>query len=382
MNLKFSAFIILSTLVVSCSQPVKTAKDLIVLDLSQDLTVESKLTLSQMASDISYIKLESNPECLIGRIEQYSISKNYILIYDLRQPKILLFNRQGKFLRSISHNGSGPGEYFRPYDVRITKDEKYVLISDMKKVIRFGFDGKLVGETRLPGAAWKIDTFEGGIIGFFTSSYSPLVENYGIIFFDWDGKATGKLLRRNWDNLKISMTVRGKVFYYINDELRINEGYFDTVYAIRSNRSIEPRIIFKDPHGKVEWTMADPNFHLETWMETPDYLFLNGPYKSRLHLMYMDKKTGLLYHLPFNIDLHTAGIPNDLDGGAPFWPHRYQDGSIYRIQEANTLKSVLDNPLIDKAVFTNHALRDKMLAFRKNLSDDDGPVLIEVKLKF
>jgi len=123
------------------------------------------------------------------------------------------------------------------------------------------------------------------------------------------------------------------------------------------------------------------NFQLDVWMETPDYLFFNGPYKNMMHPMYLEKKTGLVYHIPFNKDLHTAGIPNDLDGGAPFWPYRYQDGSVYRIQEANTLKSVLDNPIIDKSVFTNQTLRDKLVAFKANLSDEDGPILIEIKLK-
>lgn len=33
----------------------------------------------------------------------------------MRQPKVLLFNRQGKFLRKISQKGSGPGEFFRPF---------------------------------------------------------------------------------------------------------------------------------------------------------------------------------------------------------------------------------------------------------------------------
>ena len=381
MNPKFSALIILLSLAVSCSQPVKNSKDLIVLDLSQDLTVESKMTLSQIATDINYIKLESNPDCFIQKIEQWSITGNYILVYDMRQPKVLLFNRQGKFLRNISQKGSGPGEFFRPYDVRITKNEKYVLISDIKKVIRFDLDGKLIGETKLPGLAWKIDTYDDGLIGFFTWNYSPLMDNYTIIFFDWDGKTTGKLMRRNWDNFEHRSMKRSDMFYYMKDELRINEGYFDTIYAVGPNRSIVPKIVLIDPHAKEDFSGDNPNFCFETCMETPDYLFLNGGYKNRMHPMYLDKKTGLVYHIPFNRELHSAGIPNDLDGGAPFWPLRYQDGSIYRIQEANTLKSVLDNPLIEKSVFTNQALRDKLLAFKKNLSDEDGPVLIEIKLK-
>jgi hypothetical protein len=381
MNLKFSAIILLGTLAVSCSQPVKTAKDLTVLDLSQDLTVESKMTLSQIATDIRYVKLESNPECFIKTIDQFSITNNYILIFDMKQPKVLLFNRQGKFLRNISQQGGGPGEFYHPNDVRISRDEKYILMNDIKKVIRFGFDGKLVGETKLPHIAWKIDTYNDGLIGFFNSNYSPAMDNFTIVFFDWNGKITGKLMRRNWAKIEHRSTVRRDMLYCMNDELRINQGYFDTVYAVGPNRSIEPKVVLIDPHAKEDFSGDNPNFCFETWIETRDFLFLKGCYKNRMHTMYMDKKTGLLYHIPFNKELRREAVPNDLDGGAPFWPLIDQDESLYQIQEARTLKSVLDNPLVDKSTFMNQALRDKMLAFKKNLSDDDGPVLIELKLK-
>jgi hypothetical protein len=381
MHLKFAAIIILLNMVVSCSQPVKNSKDLTVLDLSQDITVESKMTLSQIASDINYIKLESNPDCFIQRIEQWSITDNYILIYDQSPPKVLLFDRQGKFIRKIGNIGKGPGEFNRPSDVRISRDEKSILIKDFLKVIRFGFDGNFIGETKLPDFARNIDTFDDGLIGYFSSSNSSKMDNYSLAFFDWDGNCTGKLMKRDQDKIIKGKASRLAMFYSMDNEIRINDRFSDTVFAIRPDRTLVPEIVLKDPHGKEERTMENMNFQIDVWMETPDYLFYYGFEKNMVHPMYLDKKSGLIYHVPFHKDLHTMGIPNDLDGGSPFWPIRYQDGSVYKIQEANTLKSVLDNPLLDKAVFTNQALRDKLLAFKTNLSDEDGPVLIEIKLK-
>jgi len=84
----------------------------------------------------------------------------------------------------------------------------------------------------MPAVARNIDTFDDGLIGVFSSSNSPLMDNYTIIFFDWDGKTTGKLMKRNWDNFEHRSMKRSDMFYYMNDELRINEGYFDTVYAV------------------------------------------------------------------------------------------------------------------------------------------------------
>jgi len=380
MYLKLSALIFLLSLAVSCSQPPKKSESLTVLDLSQDISVESKMTLSQIASDINYTKLESNPDCFIQRIEQYSITDHYILIYDETQPKILLFNRQGKFLRSISHQGSGPGEYNRPNDVRISRDEKYILLMNFTKVIRFGFDGTLIGETQLPDFAQNIDTFDDGLIVFFGSN-STRMDDYSIAFFDWDGNCTGKRMKRDPDKLKNRSGTRAAMFYDMNNEIRINRNYSDTVYGIRTDRQLVPRLVLLDPHGNEERSLENMNFQLDTWMETPDFLFLTGAYKNRMHPMYLDEQTGLIYHIPFNTDLKTFGIPNDLDGGAPFWPQRYQDGSVYRIQDANRLKSVLDNPLMEKSAFTNQTLRDQLLEFKEYLSDEDGPVLIEIKLK-
>ncbi len=387
MSLKTTATIILVALISSCSPPGDTSGGLTVLDLSQDLTIKSEMMLSQIAKDIKYTKLESKPGCYIERIHQYSIAENYILIYDRNQSQILLFARNGEFLRKISRSGNGPGEFIYPKDVRISKDEKYILIHYSKKVIRFGFDGEFLGETSLPSSAKYIDAFDDGLVGFFTSPYAVMMDNYSIAFFDWDGNITGQLGKRNWDRLKSGYPVRRPMFYYLNDELRINEGYYDTVYAITPNRSIEPRIGIihnynYDPYEKVEddaW-MYNMNFQLDIWMEMPDYLFVNGSYKNMMHPMCLDKETGKIYHIPFNKDLKTYGIPNDLDGGAPFWPSRYQDGKVYSFKYSYQLKSVLDHELFDIADYKDQGLRNQLIAFKETLSDEDGPILIEIEL--
>ncbi len=319
------------------------------------------MKLSQIAEDINYIKLESNKKCYIKRIDKYSISDDYILIYDRNQGRILLFNHQGSFIRSISQNGSGPGEFVWPIDVRISRNKKFVLIHDQKKVTRFGFDEKLIGETQLPSGARYIDTFDNGLIGFLTWRYSQRMDNYSIAFFDWDGKITGQLMKRNWDRKQSGSRVRKSMFYYLNNELRINEGYYDTVYAITPNRSLEPRI------GIIHNYKYDPYEKYD-----PD---------ERMHPMCLDKETGKVYHFPYNKEFNTHGIPNDLDGGAPFWPSIYQDDKVYSFQYSHKLKSILDNELIDDSDFKSQILRDKLIRFKENLTEEDGPVLIEIILK-
>ena len=91
--------------------------------------------------------------------------------------------------------------------------------------------------------------------------------------------------------------------------------------------------------------------------------------------------SGKIYHILYNKELNSYGIPNDLDGGPPFWPSKYKNGKIISVQYAPQIKSVLDNELIDQAEFRDQELRKKLRDFRENLKEDDGPVIVEISLK-
>jgi hypothetical protein len=56
-------------------------------------------------------------------------------------------------------------------------------------------------------------------------------------------------------------------------------------------------------------------------------------------------------------------------------------------EEENTMENMnfrlevcLESP-IEKSVFKNQKLRDKLVALKASLSEENGPVLIEIKLK-
>jgi len=383
---KILASILLTLFTVSCSNPSDPATELLVWDLSQDLTVKSDMNLSQFADDISYVKLESRPGCFIGRIRKYSVTDNFILIYDFKQSQVMLFDRQGKFLRNISRSGKGPGEFVFPKDARISHDEKYVLILTTNKVLRYSFDGEFISETPMLGSANEVDTFENGLVAFYTSYASVAVDSYSIIYYDWDGRVTGKAGKRNWDRLDRKFSVYQSSFYFLQDELRIHEHYYDTVYAVTGGQELESRIRIMRNHDYDNYRMPRDwrekvDFCIDRWMETEDFIFTTGALKQSLHPLCLEKKSGKIYHYPYNKELSTYGIPNDLDGGPPFWPARYKDGRIISLQYASQIKSVLDNVIIDQAEFKDPDLRQNLLEFRKNLSAEDGPVIIEITLK-
>lgn len=388
-KLFYYLFVTISILcLTTCSVEQSNNENLIVLDFTGDLTVQSDFKLSDIAKNINYTKLEIKPDCFIQQYKRYDITNDYILVYDRRQDLIFLYNREGKFLRRISQKGKGPGEYNRPNDVRISSCGKYILIHTDKHVLRYGFDGKLLGNTDLPSWARIIDTYKDGLIGVYTSYYSTLMDNYTLITFDWDGNITGQYGRRNWDWLPPGSPSKSPGYYRFNGLLCFREGYCDTMYYFTEDQELKPRIYIKledqEYYRKIPIVgelNISKGYNPGGWLETKDRFYFMGHIKRKMHPLIYDKTLESFTHIPYDKDLGTMGIPNDLDGGAPFWPARYTNKTLFRLEYATKLKHVLDNELIDEAPFKNQQMRNRLMEFRNNLSDEDGLVLIEVILK-
>lgn len=77
-----------------------------------DVTNRTEIKLSDVTSDVTYVKLETNDSCLIGNNFQLYADDQYI--FSFSNGQIYLFDRKdGHFVRAISKRGEGPGEYSR-----------------------------------------------------------------------------------------------------------------------------------------------------------------------------------------------------------------------------------------------------------------------------
>lgn len=75
--------------------------------------VSFDLDISDILVDsIEIIKLETNDNCLIGKIGKISFTDQYILVSDPDVArKLYMFDKSGNFIKCIGRNGNGPGEY-------------------------------------------------------------------------------------------------------------------------------------------------------------------------------------------------------------------------------------------------------------------------------
>jgi len=69
--------------------------------------------LSEFVDSVIYIKLQTDPDCLMGRIRTIIIKEKYIYAFDQSQMAIFVFDMSGKYISKLDKQGNGPDEYRR-----------------------------------------------------------------------------------------------------------------------------------------------------------------------------------------------------------------------------------------------------------------------------
>ena len=93
----------------------RSESDLVIIDVSVD-NVE-KLDYKDLFSAYTAIPLETNDESLIATISKIYVTDEYIIIFDSKIATILLFLKNGNFVRRIGQKGNGPNEYLFLNDI-------------------------------------------------------------------------------------------------------------------------------------------------------------------------------------------------------------------------------------------------------------------------
>lgn len=84
---------------------------------------------TELASDYSFVALESSEKALLGNIGQLEIYGDRIYILDNKTNAFFVFSKDGKFMRKLESRGNGPGEFISLHSFWIDK-RGYAFILD------------------------------------------------------------------------------------------------------------------------------------------------------------------------------------------------------------------------------------------------------------
>lgn len=355
-----------------------SAQKPVVINLARAISESPKeIMLSELATDIKYIPLETTDDCLMK-------NEFYIMQYtneDIITSGIFHFDANGKFLNKIGNKGQGPKEYLQGLFAFGDWKNKLLYVQNWASMTCYTFDGDFVRSVPAPnqnmGAAALYD--ENHILYsndmYYANKQNP-VQLY--LINSQTGKLVNKWRGRLEEGKKYGTILTSRDFMYnYNGQLFFKPALENVIFKISSPKKRELAYKF-DCSGKdidVSADEIDPQkrfkFLSVYWVkETDKYLFVNYGMRDIFRTAIYDKGKKLFTNVT---------IKDNLAGGYDFHPAWTSDDNhlimtyyahgILKDKEKRSPESLL--PKRKKEV-------DEMV---ENIKEDDNPVVVVVTLK-
>ncbi len=113
-----------------------------IIDLNNSVVSTNNLSLSDAASQVKIVKLETSGKSLLSNIDKLQVTDNDIWIKHMRDQHIYRFSHDGRFLNLVGEVGQGPSEYISVWDFLVDdKSKEIYVISPIQSIKVYGYDG-------------------------------------------------------------------------------------------------------------------------------------------------------------------------------------------------------------------------------------------------
>ena len=188
------------------------------MEVAVDMGINQRLPLSEITEEMTTIDLELTDECIMNPDQILKILLIDSLVVIAEMERMFVFDREGRFVRSIGSKGRGPGEYIGIRTFTIDEKNKIIYIIDQSTIISYDLNGKFLKQITLS------NLHRGQILGLYCFNEELL------------------LLAESVNEGQIESYKRLKcyhsVLYKVNDELQfmdscfIRNVYFETTFRM------------------------------------------------------------------------------------------------------------------------------------------------------
>lgn len=368
----------------SCSEKKKNdqKKDILVSVYKMRPQSDHKVFLSEIASRIEYIPLETNKNVLIHSIDKLEMSDTLFYLLDKKNDVIWCFNRNGKYERRISHKGHGPGEYIEIEDFILFKNQ-YILILDrnLRKIFFFDLNGKFVRELKLNNVPTQFEVTPNNNILIYTLGLDMAMKGskgdvgYNLFLLDEDGKIKEKFFKSDeiTDNLmgiNVFSRYRDRIWFHyaVNDTIYEFNETGDKIIAKKLYDFGNHRIPVESIHSQDDFVSVlnrSEYARIINAISTEKFMYITYNYKMRIRFILHDMET--------NHIINGSILDNDIDN-IPFLnptPLGIEDNKLFFIKGSDEItKKEKDRQKVHQAI--------PALA---SLKEDDNPVVAIIHLK-
>ena len=402
-------FVLLLLCIGACSTNKEAPSEgLIHIDVLQAFKEQKSMNLSDFVKEVEFVQLESSKDAYFMNARSFTVGEKYIMIADDGENRIILFDRNGNFIRHIGRKGKGPGEYNNPWQAAMDPDEEYIFIADgmIQKLIKYSVEGEFISEISTKDLALGRFMDEIRFISddrFIILLRRPFREVDGfatMLMFDKDLNLVKKILpRANDENLVLHTHPNGDLGFG-DSRVTFWEPYLDTLYTITKEGDAIPTHVVgmskggpSKEYAKTPTYGRDPNLEPENSIfsitEFGGYLHINGRSNGEWFGALYNHKSGDIFQLTSGTSCDTTGnfkirgLTNDLYGIDPASLYVYSpkiDRVISWVRPEWIASSYDLDCIRDKKV-KFPKLRDQFLEIAEDPEATGQLVLVLMKLK-
>ena len=390
--MKYTTLIILAMFLCCCHSKdnyvIKT------IDVQSPAGPEIK-NLSEIATDIQYIPLETVPEALMRFVNYLKIANDKFYINTVRE--ILCFDKSGKFLYKLDQQGRGPNEYIYLSDYDIKPEKNLMIVLTRGKLYFYNETDSgflMVKELDLKMQPQYSDFYPGedNILLSFTASTGE--NKYQCVCISPEGDTLFKRpnFYRFTRNSKVVMGFSTDNIINKNDEIMRIKGFLnDTMFTISRDHKFIPYMVMNTggksmttdflanvppPDMSSGTSPAAAFLQISEILEAERYLFYRYYYQKTSSWGVYDKNSDQTYQFDGK-----SLLKDDISGGLKIEPKFVCNGLIYSWTDALSFKNHMSGDEFRKAEVKNPDRKSELEKLAASVKEDDNHLLIVITPK-
>ena len=313
MKLKHLLFLLASSLLTACQPQAEVGTEIPMVNLRELITEPSTLSLNEEIKQAEYIPLRTteDEQSLIDGVASFAVTSKHIYIYPVKEQRIVLFNRQGDFIRTLITFGQGPGEFNDMLSaIQADEERNRIYLIGMFGIWEYTLEGEYLQKYEYKQQAIFQRMLTTGRLGAVAFPYMPFKDgSFGLGIFTLQGDTIA--MKNNFHASEVApekagFTIRSTASYTPTDNsILFMMGANDTIFRITDN-TIDPACVLQLNNSDREVRMSidatdfgsmqdfgsSSDLIISEIMETPSCYYFRLRYDEGHFITALHKKSG------------------------------------------------------------------------------------------
>ena len=312
MKPKHLLFLLTSSFLTACQPKAEVGTEIPMVNLRELITNPSTLSLNEEIKQVEYIPLRTTEDdrSLIDGVAGFAVTSKHIYVYPVKEQRIVLFNRQGDFIRTLITFGQGPGEFNDMLsDIQANEERNRLYLFGMSGIWEYTLEGEYLQKYEYKQQAIFQRLLTADRLGAVAFPYIPFKDgSFGLGIFTLQGDTIA--MKNNFHASEVApekagFTIRSAASYTPADNsILFKMGANDTIFRI-TDKAINPACVLKlnnsdkevrmsidtSDFGSMQDLGSSSDLIISEIMETPSCYYFRLRYDEGHFVAALHKKT-------------------------------------------------------------------------------------------